>query len=899
MRRSVVLTAVVLSTFSGTALGQVPTRAAITRDTAIAKRSIVKEKAPPIATAQRPMRVVLASSRVALDPRLKTRPAVVRALFDYRMQPRFGLDADRNGFPDLPNTRVYVFNGTTNDPTFVVTFDASASRAMSLATTSLRYSWRIAGGGPALVFHDSIPTRTVRLREGTYDVTLVVEGEARRDSVTRQVKIEDILFVSIGDSYSSGEGNPERPNQWATSGTGRNDHETQQHRLAHRSTLSWPAQAALLLEQADPHTSVTFVSVAATGATLRKLLFDVHDGAAAVEKDIASLRLPPQIKQLDSIVGGRPIDVFTVSIGINDIGFSPVITALMFKNAKVTTSAIKDFSFQDLEKSLATGDWTPLRDLNTLNWALGLFSDDDKWTKVPGLNGLASGYRSLDSAIKKLSNSPVRHVYIAEYPDATGTLEGGSKLVYCPEMMSQLNSATEAFDALIDAEEARWMYEHAFRPLSGAVHDGADRNGWKPVSGLASVFGNGGHGYCSTQPYTPSGYVGNPFPGTVPLPTTSNVSWFRTAHASSVIEGPKDDRIGTMGTMHPNELGHRLVAEYLLAFLDLPVRIAGIGEGIDPVTGLPKLMPADYDDHGWYFDLNNPLLPLSSHYEIGGKGASVRQGIDEIGIPYTETGMTLAGHHVSASANPGGASVSVDNVTAKVDLKTGAILAIKTGNDWVDLAGNVITGNIFEAAKAAYKLFTGSDASDEVGETPAYRTSDDCVFIGHQDAMAHEAEYTHSTGWLVDHGYIHVTRYANGKCDVLHEWRLDTADPDGDGLANWLEKAIGTDPSRADSDGDGVSDGEEVNTIGTKPMNPDSDGDGYSDGREHTWWKGLSERQRKIALGLDPNDGPAGDRAETRDAHKPATQTTVKVQICKTCAHAAKNSRVHPGPIGQ
>lgn len=35
-----------------------------------------------------------------------------------------------------------------------------------------------------------------------------------------------------------------------------------------------------------------------------------------------------------------------------------------------------------------------------------------------------------------------------------------------------------------------------------------------------------------------------------------------------------------------------------------------------------------------------------------------------------------------------------------------------------------------------------------------------------------------------------------------------------------------------DSDGDGLSDNDEINNYGTDPLNPDSDGDGYNDGQE-------------------------------------------------------------------
>jgi len=57
-------------------------------------------------------------------------------------------------------------------------------------------------------------------------------------------------------------------------------------------------------------------------------------------------------------------------------------------------------------------------------------------------------------------------------------------------------------------------------------------------------------------------------------------------------------------------------------------------------------------------------------------------------------------------------------------------------------------------------------------------------------------------------------------------------DSDGDGLTNTEETQLGTDPLVADTDEDGLLDGEEVDTHKTNPLLPDTDDDGLQDGDE-------------------------------------------------------------------
>lgn len=60
----------------------------------------------------------------------------------------------------------------------------------------------------------------------------------------------------------------------------------------------------------------------------------------------------------------------------------------------------------------------------------------------------------------------------------------------------------------------------------------------------------------------------------------------------------------------------------------------------------------------------------------------------------------------------------------------------------------------------------------------------------------------------------------------------EDTDPDKDGLLTKEEKRIRTDPHNPDTDGDRLTDGEEVRRYSTDPLNPDTDGDGLTDGDE-------------------------------------------------------------------
>lgn len=76
-------------------------------------------------------------------------------------------------------------------------------------------------------------------------------------------------------------------------------------------------------------------------------------------------------------------------------------------------------------------------------------------------------------------------------------------------------------------------------------------------------------------------------------------------------------------------------------------------------------------------------------------------------------------------------------------------------------------------------------------------------------------------------------------------------DSDKDGLPDAYENMIGTNPLKADTDGDGLSDYEELYITNTDPLKADTDGNGILDGNEDLDSDGLTNIQ-EIKYGTDP-----------------------------------------------
>ncbi|NQZ07055.1 MAG: DUF4214 domain-containing protein [Algicola sp.] len=143
--------------------------------------------------------------------------------------------------------------------------------------------------------------------------------------------------------------------------------------------------------------------------------------------------------------------------------------------------------------------------------------------------------------------------------------------------------------------------------------------------------------------------------------------------------------------------------------------------------------------------------------------------------------------------------------------------------------------------------FVINDSKQELWQTEYYTLTKGV----HTIEWKHNNKREGAEAWI-DRVHFFEKDADNDQDGIYDGWEfsngLDFNDPadalldlDGDGLTNVEEYIADTDPRNADSDDDGLSDGDEVNLYGSNPNNSDTDGDGFDDKAE-------------VDMGLNPID---------------------------------------------
>lgn len=438
---------------------------------------------------------------------------------DYEMSPRFAPSSRDPGFVSLPNTASYAQPAD---------FEVRVFPTAPLAEP-VQYTWTLTPtSGPPISATGAEPL--LRLTAGpwearytaTRDGVIVDQGSARID-------VQDLLIVAIGDGQASGEGNPEIDRVYTVQGDpdmtperfdsidlrrlsfgefpqaaqiltswnavwarGGDAGATLQNRLAHRSVISGPALYARNLELNDPHTSVTFISVAQSGATLPSMIETTNNSRNLSVED-GTTPLSVQLTHLKALIGNRPINQALLSTGADDAGIFALLGTFL-----VDTDLADLLETRGRERGVSSATVDAIADQVLAE--IRSRPEDNAVLTNPGRTGILDRFdaatSSLPGWLSQLADAlrdsfVVGHVAILEQPDPTrnrvmgtdGRLTAWWGPLFDDVLPGKSVSATEALVA------SRLL----IAPLNRILKESATMHGWSWVSGINDVFA--GHGY--------------------------------------------------------------------------------------------------------------------------------------------------------------------------------------------------------------------------------------------------------------------------------------------------------------------------------------------------------------------------------------------------------------------
>lgn len=383
------------------------------------------------------------------------------------------------------------------------------------------FSWTVQRGDQVVV---STPVRklnkkncktTVTLPEGLHSLKLTVQAGSATKRVSMIANVSNVLMVVMGDSYASGEGNPRNVQAWIKNRSS-NFSPYWDNDQCNRSVHGGPAQAALRLEKSTNKTSVTLVDVSCSGATIDR---------GILGNQFASSK--SQVEQVAALIGDAEIDVLSLTVGGNDVGFSSILTTCaLTTNCPVNKAPSGPLSTYPTVQS----------GVQTLTAQLG-----SQYSRINNcLNGKEC-QTSRGASLPKLNLAPSGKVFLSSYPDLTRAADGS--------ICSYLTITREDFqwsrETILDPSPANpFSYtttrsqqvdlDTAAGSLNGQIN-ATSALGWLPVMGIWGASGESpsGHGVCAG----------------------SNAWIFGLTGFSGF----------TSGSFHPNPTGQKVIAQELFA----------------------------------------------------------------------------------------------------------------------------------------------------------------------------------------------------------------------------------------------------------------------------------------------------------------------------------------------
>jgi hypothetical protein len=503
-------------------------------------------------------------------------------------------------------------------------------------------------------------------QQGTHQVSLkVTDRQGRSATVDHTVEVRDLLVVSIGDSVASGEGDPEKPGAFSPTWT---------DTRCHRSTLAGPSQAALQLERRDPTTSVTFLSLACSGAsvegpdTAHGGLLTPYAGQQPDSSDEPPL--PPQIDVLRDLLRQpdgtyRHIDALFVSIGANDAHFSDVLRSCMYGAPCYTGTTASDFD-----------------------------------TRVAAL---PQHYADLNAAIAGLVDP--HDVFMTEYFDPTRDSAGAWDL-----------DCVGAPYSPIDRSEAKWASTYVVPSLNGHVQAAAQQYGWNYVAGPATGFAE--HGYCADNRWIVQ--VGESLstegkPDGAFHPNVAGHAFYgeRIADAAQPVLTQDESGSDGSGGAGSDSRGDLYLALYNMdgTVQTVPYNVAGFGvspeppvvvaRGVSTAGGSLRVAASDSTAYAVWTDLTAPTAVNRSFESFGGRGAYSAPNLHalrtEVVQNVDDPTVLIAGKSATVRTQVGNDFPDAKNVDVRVratigrrdgstsEATTDTQVRVPPGTSWVDL----------------------------------------------------------------------------------------------------------------------------------------------------------------------------------------------------------------------
>ena len=438
----------------------------------------------------------------------------------------------------------------------------------------------------------------------------------------RAIKVRDLLIVGMGDSFASGEGNPDVPVRFsrersATYGGAKaeptavagfparigewkrigdkafiDENARWLDQACHRSLYSHQLRAALQLAVEEPHRAITYVGLACSGAEITEGLFLRYKGnewvpnppelsqiSAAAAAQCGKRKAEPQdlpeayhmkgvVKELGGLVlykcpaeSSRKIDLAFVSIGGNDVGFARILA-----NAILTD--------QSLLRKL--GGW--------FGQVHGQAAADSL------MNELDERYKSLNRAVHNILHVPWNEsdrVLLTGYPGLALLGEGSG---VCPDGAAGMDVVSDFSLNSAKVREGVWISDK----LNRIMKESARQHGWTFVDahrrafvdrGICAGFSDNAFSIADDLrlprkvdgkwvPYNPADYP----------PYASRQRWFRTPNdafltgnfhvsTSMLQKALKLDSLSWFqlvlaatysGAFHPTAEGHAAIADALV-----------------------------------------------------------------------------------------------------------------------------------------------------------------------------------------------------------------------------------------------------------------------------------------------------------------------------------------------